>query len=124
MIKQPEYIGLEEARQLLTEMGVRLTLRQMQRPAEQDAYGRRKLPFFDDRRLPSSSPSILISNRSVARDLHGDRRSGRRGRWSRALVRGRSGVGARGVLGVTAEDIRVRDRADREARVAPRLADC
>jgi hypothetical protein len=27
-------------------MGVRLTLRQMQRAAEQDAHGRRKLPFF------------------------------------------------------------------------------
>jgi len=48
MIKQPEYIGLEEARQLLAQMGVRLTLRQMQRAAEQDAYGRRKLPFFLD----------------------------------------------------------------------------
>jgi hypothetical protein len=48
MIKQPHYIGLEEARQLLAQMGVRLTLRQMQRAAEQDAQGRRKLPFFVD----------------------------------------------------------------------------
>jgi hypothetical protein len=48
MIKQPRYIGLEEARQLLAQMGVQLTLRQMQRAAEQDAYGRRKLPFFVD----------------------------------------------------------------------------
>jgi hypothetical protein len=48
MIKQPHYIGLEEARQLLAQMGVRLTLRQMQRAAEQDAHGRRKLPFFVD----------------------------------------------------------------------------
>ena len=48
MIKQPQYIGLEEARQLLAQMGVRLTLRQMQRAAEQDAQGRRKLPFFVD----------------------------------------------------------------------------
>jgi hypothetical protein len=48
MIKQPQYIGLEEARQLLAQMGVRLTLRQMQRAAEQDALGRRKLPFFVD----------------------------------------------------------------------------
>ena len=46
MIKQPEYIGLEEARQLLAQMGVRLTLRPKQRAAEPDAYGRRKLPFF------------------------------------------------------------------------------
>jgi hypothetical protein len=48
MIKQPHYIGLEEARQLLAQMGVQLTLRQMQRAAEQDAQGRRKLPFFVD----------------------------------------------------------------------------
>ena len=45
MIKQPRYIGLEEARQLLAQMGVQLTLRQMQRAAEQDAHGRRKLPI-------------------------------------------------------------------------------
>ena len=48
MNKQPHYIGLEEARQLLAQMGVQLTLRQMQRAAEQDAQGRRKLPFFVD----------------------------------------------------------------------------
>ena len=34
------------------------------------------------------------------------------------------GLALAGVLGVAAEDIRVRDRADREARVAPRLAEC
>ena len=48
MIKAPHYIGLDEARQVLAQMGVRLTLRQMQRAAEQDAKGRRKLPFFID----------------------------------------------------------------------------
>ncbi len=48
MSKQPHYVGLEEARQLLAQMGVRLTLRQLQRAAEQDAQGRRKLPFFID----------------------------------------------------------------------------
>jgi hypothetical protein len=48
MIKQPQYMGLEEARQLLAQMGVRLTPRQMQRAAEQDTQGRRKLPFFVD----------------------------------------------------------------------------
>ena len=48
MIKQPHYIGLEEARQILAQIGVQLTLRQMQRAAEQDAQGRRKLPFFVD----------------------------------------------------------------------------
>jgi hypothetical protein len=48
VIKDPQYIGLEEARQVLAQLGVRLTRRQMQRAAEQDALGRRKLPFFVD----------------------------------------------------------------------------
>jgi hypothetical protein len=48
VIKQPHYVGLEEARQILAQIGVQLTLRQMQRAAEQDALGRRKLPFFVD----------------------------------------------------------------------------
>jgi hypothetical protein len=48
MIRNPQYIGLEEARQVLAQLGVRLTRRQMQRAAEQDALGRRKLPFFVD----------------------------------------------------------------------------
>jgi hypothetical protein len=48
MIKDPQYIGLEEARQVLAQLGVQLTQRQMQRAAEQDALGRRKLPFFVD----------------------------------------------------------------------------
>jgi hypothetical protein len=47
-MKQPCYLGLEDARQVLAEMGVNLSLRQMQRAAEQDAQGRRKLPFFVD----------------------------------------------------------------------------
>ena len=47
-MKQPCYLGLEDARQVLAGMGVNLTLRQMQRAAEQDAQGRRKLPFFVD----------------------------------------------------------------------------
>jgi len=36
-MKQPCYLGLEDARQVLAEMGVNLSLRQMQRAAEQDA---------------------------------------------------------------------------------------
>jgi hypothetical protein len=48
MTRQPHYIDLEEAREVLAQMGVQLTLRQMQRAAEQDGLGRRKLPFFVD----------------------------------------------------------------------------
>jgi hypothetical protein len=47
-MKQPCYLCLEEARQVLADMGVHLNMRQMQRAAEQDAQGRRKLPFFVD----------------------------------------------------------------------------
>jgi hypothetical protein len=47
-MKQPCYLGLDEARQVLAGMGINLTERQMQRAAEQDAQGRRKLPFFVD----------------------------------------------------------------------------
>ena len=48
MIKQPHYIGLEEARQVLAEIGVALSPRQMKRAADMNARGRRKLPFFVD----------------------------------------------------------------------------
>jgi hypothetical protein len=47
-LQQPCYIGLEQARQVLAEMGVTLTPRQMKRAADKDAHGRRKLPFFVD----------------------------------------------------------------------------
>ena len=47
-MKQPCYIDLEQARQLLAEMGVELYPRQMKRAADKDAHGHRKLPFFVD----------------------------------------------------------------------------
>ena len=48
MSTQQFYIGLEEARAVLAEMGVELTERQIKRAAETDPQGRRKLPFFVD----------------------------------------------------------------------------
>ena len=48
MIEKPFYIALDDARDVLAEMGVELTARQMKRAAETDAEGRRKLPFFVD----------------------------------------------------------------------------
>lgn len=45
----PHYIGLEQARQVLAEMGVELTPRQMKRAADKDAAGRCKLPFSSTR---------------------------------------------------------------------------
>lgn len=47
-MKMPCYIGLEEARRVLAEMGVELNARQMKRAAEKNAAGIRKLPFFID----------------------------------------------------------------------------
>lgn len=44
----PCYIGLEQARQVLAEIGVDLTPRQMKRAADRDTHGHRKLPFFVD----------------------------------------------------------------------------
>lgn len=44
----PCYIDLEQARQVLAEMGVELDSKQMKRAADKDAHGRRKLPFFID----------------------------------------------------------------------------
>ena len=45
---KPCYINLDQAREVLSEMGIKLTRRQMKRAAEMDAHGQRKLPFFVD----------------------------------------------------------------------------
>ena len=47
-MKLPCYIDLEQARQVLAEMGVELNERQMKRAADKGATGKRKLPFFVD----------------------------------------------------------------------------
>lgn len=47
-MRTPYYIGLEEARNVLAEIGIELNERQIKRAAQPDAYGRRKLPFFID----------------------------------------------------------------------------
>ncbi len=47
-MKPPTYIGLPEAKQVLSEMGIELNDRQIKRAAEKDATGKRKLPFFVD----------------------------------------------------------------------------
>jgi hypothetical protein len=45
---RPTYINLVQAREVLADMGVELNQRQMQRAAEKNAAGERKLPFFID----------------------------------------------------------------------------
>lgn len=47
-MKPPCYIDLDQARQVLADMGVVLNARQMKRAADPDASGHRKLPFFID----------------------------------------------------------------------------
>jgi hypothetical protein len=44
----PCYIGLSQARKILSDMGIVLSDRQMKRAADADNHGRRKLPFFID----------------------------------------------------------------------------
>lgn len=47
-MKLPCYIDLDQARQVLAEMGLELNPRQMKRAADKDPTGQRKLPFFVD----------------------------------------------------------------------------
>ena len=58
----PNFIGLEEARATLAEIGIELTERQLKRAADPDANGKRKLPFFVDpieRRLKIDKGTLL-----------------------------------------------------------------
>lgn len=45
---KPYYLDLKQARETLSELGIEFNERQMQRAAEKDVHGRRKLPFFVD----------------------------------------------------------------------------
>lgn len=47
-MKAPQYIDLEQARDVLSTLGIEVNLRQIRRAAEPDAHGQRKLPFFKD----------------------------------------------------------------------------
>jgi hypothetical protein len=47
-MRHPSYIDLQQARQVLADMGIELNERQMKRAADKDARGSRKLPFFVD----------------------------------------------------------------------------
>ena len=61
-MRVPFYIGLEEARVALSEIGIELTERQIKRATEPDAHGKRKLPFFVDpieRRLKIDKGTLL-----------------------------------------------------------------
>ena len=46
--KRPHYLDIDQARELLAEMNVRLTRRQIKRSSEINGEGRRKLPWFID----------------------------------------------------------------------------
>ncbi|MDW3098625.1 MAG: hypothetical protein R8J41_11055 [Alphaproteobacteria bacterium] len=47
-MSKPYYIAIPEACDVLEEIGVKLSERQIKRAAEPDASGNRKLPFFVD----------------------------------------------------------------------------
>lgn len=44
----PHYLDMEEARELLAEMNIHLTMRQIKRSSDLDGAGKRKLPWFID----------------------------------------------------------------------------
>ena len=46
--QRPHYLDLQEARQLLAEMNIHLTRRQIKRSSDMNAKGKRKLPWFID----------------------------------------------------------------------------
>lgn len=48
MAHPPQYLTMEEARQVLAQMNVMLSYRQIKRSADPDPHGRRKLPWFVD----------------------------------------------------------------------------
>jgi hypothetical protein len=45
---RPHYLDIDEARQLLAEMNIHLTPRQIKRSSDMNANGKRKLPWFVD----------------------------------------------------------------------------
>jgi hypothetical protein len=47
-MKNPHYVDLDEARKVLSELGVEFNSRQMKRATDMDGEGKRKLPFFID----------------------------------------------------------------------------
>ncbi|MCP8685968.1 hypothetical protein [Marinobacterium sedimentorum] len=47
-MKNPCFLTLKQAQQVLADIGIELNDRQIKRAADKDATGRRKLPFFVD----------------------------------------------------------------------------
>lgn len=47
-METPKYIRIDQAREVLAEMGIELSERQIKRAADPDPNGKRKLPFFVD----------------------------------------------------------------------------
>jgi len=75
--QKPHYLDLEEARQLLAEMNIHLTPRQIKRSSDMDARGKRKLPWFIDRiegRLKIERNALLSAyfNRQVEAERNCD----------------------------------------------------
>ncbi len=77
---KPYYLDLKQARETLSELGIEFNERQMQRAAEKDVHGRRKLPFFVDpidKKLKINKNTLLdiYLNRQIAAEnsaLHTD----------------------------------------------------
>lgn len=78
IMKPPQYIGLRQAKYVLSQMGVELSDRQMKRAAEKDAHGKRKLPFFIDPidgRLKIEKGDLVKTYMQLRVDAHNNLRS-------------------------------------------------
>jgi hypothetical protein len=74
---RPHYLDIEEARQLLAEMNIHLTPRQIKRSSDMNANGKRKLPWFIDPiegRLKIERNALLSAyfNRQVEAERNSD----------------------------------------------------
>lgn len=47
-MREPCYLDIDQARDVLAGLGIQLTRRQMKRATDKDPTGRRRLPFFID----------------------------------------------------------------------------
>ncbi len=69
----PCYLTLAEASELLSKMGLKITQRQLQRAAEKNAAGQRRLPFFVDPidgRLKIDKHDLVRTYRSAQIEAH------------------------------------------------------
>lgn len=71
--KPPIFIGIDKAREVLAQMGINLSRHQLQRAAEPNTAGKRKLPFFVDpidKKLKIEKGDLVRIYRQLQIDAH------------------------------------------------------